>query len=255
MRAAGRSLFTLLAGGVLTMGVLGGCGAVSGPTPEEPTPTEAPTAIGGDTEDSAAPTASDAVPEMYLVTGVDEFDDTSEAASMDEAALATLVSERVGDGGAKVQTVVCDDGLDSELGASTLCTVSLVDAAQSDQLWNVYSTNTSDGSRGVLILRGEPLSEDFARYLSTPGTVVMTEARDASFGTEPLDPAQVESEAQQILADLGLQTEVGTCDTQLTFAEFTPSVCEVSGDVVRVVVLPAQLIGNGPGVLVIAELV
>lgn len=172
-------------------------------------------------------------------------------------ALATLVAEQLGDGVAStVQTVVCQGDLALEAASGTACTVSLQDASRTaDVSWNAYATRNPDGSPAVLLLNGDPLTDEFIDVLGSPGTFVVIASIGAGYGSEDVPTAQAQADATSILAAAPSDARPTTCDGVLSFSSFAPVVCAgtTGGAAARILVLPAVFPTAAPGQMVVVQ--
>lgn len=203
---------------------------------------------------SGPSSAVGSIPRIELLT---ELGAQADGGSLARDDLATLVAEQLGGRTtASVQTVVCEGGLALGGGGATVCTVSAqADGRSSDETWNVYATRGPGGRPAVLLLDGDPLTDEFVQVLGRPGVYTTTASIDATYGTSPIDAAHVQQDAQGVLRRAGADAQLESCDGELSFATFAPVVCGATagGARARVIVLPGSFVADAPGLMVVVE--
>ncbi len=210
----------------------------------------------GSTMSTAAP--SSALPTVALVSPLPAntaFD--ASGSTVTQAGLVTILSEQLTDaGGGTVQTVVCSGGLSLTAGPGATCTVTLEGSSSGDQTWQAYAAHGSDGSPAILLLQGQPLSQEFSGVLVEKGTAIVADGIDPTYGSSGgVGAEQLRQDAQVVLRDGQSPVELSGCEGTLAFTALEPVECQGSagGAPVQAIVLPGSFLSEDQGLVIVTR--
>ncbi len=205
---------------------------------------------------TAAP--SSALPTIALVSPLpDNTALDASGSTVTQAGLVTLLSEQLTDAGSgTVQTVVCSGGLSLSTGKGATCTATLEGSSSGDQTWQAYPAHGPDASPAILLLQGQPLSEEFSSVLTATGTAIVAHAIDPTYGSAGgVGAEQLRQDAQGVLHDEHSPVELSGCEGTLAFTALEPVECHGSsnGSPVQAIVLPGSFLSEDQGLIVVTR--